>query len=60
MVGGVDPLDAGAIGAALERLLRDPAERERLRAAGRARAESFSWERTARQTLQALRTLADR
>jgi glycosyltransferase involved in cell wall biosynthesis len=45
-----DPLDVGAIMGAVERLLRDPAERERLRAAGRERAAQFTWERTARAT----------
>ena len=35
----VDPLDAGAVAAALERLLADPALRRRMGAAARARAE---------------------
>jgi phosphatidyl-myo-inositol dimannoside synthase len=40
----VDPLDAGAVAAALERLLADPALRRRMGAAARARAEqSFSY-----------------
>jgi glycosyltransferase involved in cell wall biosynthesis len=42
-----DPESPVAIAAALERLLGDPAERERLRAAGVARAAQFTWERTA-------------
>lgn len=42
-----DPLDADDIGAAILRALGD---RERLSAAGRARAAEFSWERTARET----------
>jgi glycosyltransferase involved in cell wall biosynthesis len=46
-----DPADPAAIAAALERLLGDPAEAERLRAAGRARAARFSWERAAGLTL---------
>jgi glycosyltransferase involved in cell wall biosynthesis len=46
-----DPDDPAAIAAALERLLADPAEAERLRAAGRARAAQFTWSRTADLTL---------
>ena len=46
----VDPDDAAAVAQALGRLLGDPAERERLAAAGRARAAGFSWERTAELT----------
>ena len=43
---------------ALERLLADPALRERLRLAGLARAAQFSWERTARETLTVYRAVA--
>ena len=43
----IDPHDVGAIAAALERLLDDPGERERLGAEGQARAASFTWDRTA-------------
>ena len=39
-------------------LLADPALRERLRAAGLARAAAFSWERTARETLAVYRAAA--
>jgi glycosyltransferase involved in cell wall biosynthesis len=46
-----DPTDAAAIAAALERLLGDRAESERLRAAGRARAATYTWERTAEGVL---------
>jgi glycosyltransferase involved in cell wall biosynthesis len=46
-----DPFDAAAIRGALERLLHDRAEAERLRAAGRARAASFTWARAAELTL---------
>jgi glycosyltransferase involved in cell wall biosynthesis len=48
-----DPGDPAAIRAALERLLGDAALRERLRAAGLARAAQFSWERCARETATA-------
>jgi glycosyltransferase involved in cell wall biosynthesis len=55
----VDPESVEAIAAAIQRLLDDPAERERLRIAGRARAAHFTWERTAEQTVAAYtRTLA--
>jgi glycosyltransferase involved in cell wall biosynthesis len=40
--------DGEAFAAALTTLLRDAAERERLRAAGLARARGFSWDATAR------------
>jgi glycosyltransferase involved in cell wall biosynthesis len=43
---------------ALGRLLADGALRARLRAAGLARAAAFSWERTARETLQVYRAAA--
>jgi glycosyltransferase involved in cell wall biosynthesis len=42
----------------LGQLLADPALRERLRAAGLARAAEFSWERTARETLAVYRAAA--
>jgi glycosyltransferase involved in cell wall biosynthesis len=45
-----DPTDVHAITAAVERLLTDGPERERLKAAGRARAAAFTWERTAELT----------
>jgi glycosyltransferase involved in cell wall biosynthesis len=50
-----DPRDEGAIAAAIERLLSDPAEVERLRARGLERARQFTWERTARLTLESYR-----
>ena len=43
----VDPLDVDAIAGAIDELLDDPAEAARLGAAGRERAKSFTWERTA-------------
>jgi glycosyltransferase involved in cell wall biosynthesis len=46
-----DPSDPAAIARAIERLLGDPAEAERLRAAGRERAARFTWQRTAELTL---------
>ena len=47
-----DPDDAGAISAAIERVLGDPAEAERLRAAGRAQAARFTWAATAKATAE--------
>ncbi len=45
-----DPLDVGAIAAALSDLLEDGTLRERLASEGRERARAFTWERTARET----------
>ena len=50
-----DPLDVAAMAAAVCRLLDDPALAERLVEAGRARAREFSWERTARKTIDVYR-----
>jgi glycosyltransferase involved in cell wall biosynthesis len=50
-----DPHDEAAIAAALERLLSDRAEAERLRALGLERARQFSWSRTAELTLDSYR-----
>ncbi len=49
------PGDARAFASVLSSLLADPAARRRAAAAGRARAASFSWEKTAAATLSALR-----
>ncbi|HJS73406.1 MAG TPA: glycosyltransferase, partial [Vicinamibacteria bacterium] len=48
----VDPYDTAALADAMDRALGDGTERERLRVAGLARARSFSWERTTRETIQ--------
>jgi glycosyltransferase involved in cell wall biosynthesis len=50
----VDPYDVDSIRAGLEELLRDGERRTELAAAGRERARSFTWERTARETLALL------
>jgi glycosyltransferase involved in cell wall biosynthesis len=47
-----DPADAAAIAAAVERLIADAPLRARLRDDGLARAATFSWERTARETVR--------
>lgn len=46
----VDPTRPEALAEALIRVLRSPEETDRLRAAGRARAATFSWDRTAKET----------
>jgi len=46
----VPALDAEALAEAMRRVLGDPALRERMRAAGAARAAQFTWERTAEAT----------
>jgi glycosyltransferase involved in cell wall biosynthesis len=46
-----DPRDEAAIAQALSRLLSDPALVEKLRARGLERAREFTWERSARGTL---------
>ena len=50
-----DPADQAAMAAVLRRLLGDPAERERLRARGLQRVREFTWQRTARLTLDSYR-----
>jgi glycosyltransferase involved in cell wall biosynthesis len=47
-----DPHDEAAIAAAISRLLSDESLRARLRALGAAQAQRFTWERTARLTLE--------
>jgi len=55
-----DPEDTGAIHAALVRLLYDGRQRERLRAAGPARAALFTWEATAGATAEVYRRALSR
>ena len=50
-----DPLDVGAIASAIRTLLEDSAVAARLREAGPKRAERFSWDETARRTLESYR-----
>jgi glycosyltransferase involved in cell wall biosynthesis len=56
----VDPLDIEDIRRGLTQGLTDEALRLRLAEGARARAETFSWERTARETLAVLESLATR
>ncbi len=51
----VDPTDADQIAGAIERVLRDDAERSRLREASINRARAFTWERAARLTAEVYR-----
>jgi glycosyltransferase involved in cell wall biosynthesis len=46
-----DPESPAAVAAAIEEILGSPAEAELMRAAGRAQAERFTWNATARGTL---------
>ena len=51
----VDPHDTDDIASGIEAILTDRALRERLRAAGTERARTFSWDETARRTVEVLR-----
>ena len=55
-----DPHDEAAIATAIERLLTDPQEAARLRAHGRERVRLFTWQRTARLTLESYARALDR
>lgn len=50
-----DPLDAAEMALTMQRVHGDPALRRQLIAAGRVRAASFTWRRTAEQTLAVYR-----
>ena len=56
----VDPLDVDAIAGALDRVLGDPELARRLGEAGRARAATYTWERTAALTVEAYSDVAGR
>ena len=53
----VDPEDVGSIAGGLERVLADPALREKLAEDGRRRAADFSWARGAAVTIEVLRRI---
>jgi glycosyltransferase involved in cell wall biosynthesis len=55
-----DPLNVGSIAAAMRQLLDDEALRRCLPELGRARAAEYTWERTARQTLDVYRAAVER
>ena len=54
----VDPDDPDAIAGALARLASDPAERKRLADLGRLRTRAFTWETTARRTIEIYESVA--
>jgi glycosyltransferase involved in cell wall biosynthesis len=56
----LDPLDADAWALAIVKVANDEHVRERMRQAGRVRAATFTWERTARATLGVYRRVAGR
>lgn len=55
-----DPDDVAGLATLLVRIAADSTLRQKLRADGRARAASFTWERTARETAQVYREVAAR
>ena len=55
-----DPLDVEAIAVAIRRVLEDDALADRLRSAGLERAKRFTWEETARKTLECYRKVLAR
>lgn len=55
----VDPEDVSALAAALTRLWDDESLRADLRARGLARAQEFSWDRTARLTIDVYRSVLE-
>ncbi|TAK30219.1 MAG: glycosyltransferase family 1 protein [Chloroflexota bacterium] len=54
-----DPHDARALAETINRVLRDPARQEELRARGLARAGQFSWSRVGRETLAAYKEVSN-
>ena len=53
----VDPRDTDAIAGGILHVLTDPDLRETLRQRGYARAQEFTWEKSARQTIRVLESL---
>jgi glycosyltransferase involved in cell wall biosynthesis len=53
-----DPMDVGAMASAIGRVLVDPELRSELAMKGLANISRFSWEKTARETLQVLEMAA--
>jgi len=54
----IDPRSPAELGAALTRLLLSPDSRRGFSEAGRVRAQAFTWERCARQSLEFFRSVA--
>ena len=55
----VDPYEVEEIAAAMRQVLEDEVLAAELRAKGLARAQSFSWERTARETIAVYEKVLD-
>jgi len=53
----IDPYDANSIEAAIEEIVFDRSKREYLIAAGLKRANNFSWDKTAKETLEVFNSL---
>ncbi|MGD9317175.1 MAG: glycosyltransferase family 1 protein, partial [Anaerolineae bacterium] len=51
----IDPADAEALAKAMEQVLADREMRKEMRSSGLAQAQNFSWEKTARQTVESYR-----
>jgi alpha-1,3-rhamnosyl/mannosyltransferase len=54
----IDPFDADSLVQAIDNLVPDKGCRQRMTTAGLARAAQFTWEKTARQTLEIFRRVA--
>jgi glycosyltransferase involved in cell wall biosynthesis len=54
-----DPSDVAGMASAVNRLIADPTHRATVTRLGRERALEFSWERTARRTVEILREVAE-
>jgi alpha-1,3-rhamnosyl/mannosyltransferase len=55
----IDPRDTDSLVHAIDTLVPDPGARQALKAAGLARAGQFTWEKTARRTLDIFQTVID-
>jgi glycosyltransferase involved in cell wall biosynthesis len=51
----IDPADTEALAKAMEQVLSDTEMRKQMQSAGLVQAQNFSWERTARQTIESYR-----
>jgi glycosyltransferase involved in cell wall biosynthesis len=56
----VDPTDMGALASALQRVLKDRELQEELSRRGQERAKLFTWDQTAKKTLEVYRQVAER
>jgi glycosyltransferase involved in cell wall biosynthesis len=51
----IDPADTEALAKAMEQVLSDTEMRKQMQSAGLVQAQNFSWEKTARQTIESYR-----